>query len=74
VIAPDLAPVPSHVRVEAQRAPAPIPLSTLNSRQAEALILDIRRSELRKHRALRDAVQHADAIRANTKQKKSTAR
>lgn len=56
--------LPSHVRQIAAEPVAAIPKATaLNSHEAMRLLAKIRRSELRKARALRQAVQHSDKTR-----------
>ena len=61
------APLPAHVRAEANRGVVALPPATanLNSREAMALIAAIRKSEVRKDRAIRQAVRFDDRRRSS---------
>mgnify|MGYP001576485273 CR=1 FL=1 len=55
-------PVPARIAAEASRAPVAIPAGkTLDNKQTAALLVDMRKSELRFKRAAKQAVAHSRA-------------
>jgi hypothetical protein len=60
--------MPARITAEANRAPTPIPAArTLDNKQAAALLVDMRKSELRFQRAAKQAVAHSKAAAKGSK-------
>jgi hypothetical protein len=56
-------PLPAHVIAEAKRGSVKIPKGPLSPQQAAKLVVDLRKSELRKARALAGAVAYYNRVR-----------